>query len=92
MKLIYISRKEIIFFYSGKIGDVKSTQSRYGSIYFDYIRIFIHKYCFSFEEVRAPRMLVNEKLQTVKCWLENQCCVFTTLDVLQMLLNMYWIY
>jgi len=47
---------------------------------------------FLFEEIRAPGMLVNEKLQTVKCWLENQCCLFSTLDVLQMLLTMCGIY
>jgi len=45
MKLIYIPRKEMIFFYFGKIDNVRRTQ-RYGGIYYDYISIFPHKYCF----------------------------------------------
>ena len=55
-------------------------QSRYGSICYHYIRILMN--IAFIEEVRAPRMLVNEKLRTVKCWLENQCCQFCMLDIL----------
>lgn len=36
---------------------------------------------FGGEEIRALRKLVNEKLQTVMCWLENQSCLFSILDV-----------
>lgn len=61
MKLIYIPNKEINFFDSGKIDNVRRTQSRCGSIYYDYICIFTHKDCL-FEKRRAPRMLVNEKI------------------------------